>query len=136
MSRGRVHLGYFADFKSSDTILLEGDTDGLRLLTKVFHSLGTSEDAVAIDTLPFVEVHQGVRLIATVGTRDVGARRGDSPMEFRWDRTRSSWQDAADMLSVLSGSLEGHQYLQATDDEVTVQVSLGEYGDNWWREHG
>jgi hypothetical protein len=25
----------------------------------------------------------------------------------------------------------GHQYLDAADDEVTVEASLGEYGDAW-----
>jgi hypothetical protein len=31
---------------------------------------------------------------------------------------------------------EGHHYLDADEDQVIVQVSRGEYGDDWWRTHG
>jgi hypothetical protein len=40
------------------------------------------------------------------------------------------------MLDVLIQSEKGHQYLDAEEDEIVVQVSKGEYGDAWWHMHG
>ena len=59
----RVDLGYFQNFKSSDTLLMEGDADGLRNLARVLRSLESGSAAVVeIDGLPFVWSHHGVRL--------------------------------------------------------------------------
>ena len=32
--------------------------------------------------------------------------------------------------------MRGHHSLEAVEDKITVQVSKGEYGDEWWRAHG
>ena len=65
-----VHLGYFENFKSSDTLLVEGDTEGLRHLAEVLRSLEKgSADIVEIDALPFVQSRHGVRLTAKRGRR-------------------------------------------------------------------
>lgn len=131
-----VHVALFADFKSSDTLLLEGDVGGLALLVTALRSLGSGHFPVDFETLPFLEMHHGLRLHATTGSRDIGIRRGHAPNELQWELTRSGWNDAADLVEVLCGRGPGHQYLEAANDELVVQVSTGEYGEQWWREHG
>jgi hypothetical protein len=132
-----LRIGYFEDFKSSNTLLLEADADGLRALAQLFRSLAAGTlDTLGLHDLPFVEAHHGVLVTATRSARDLGARRGDAGPSFRWQRTEDGWRDAADKLDVLSQYAEGHHYLDGDEDEVVIQVSKGEYGDDWWRRHG
>ena len=133
----RVRIGYFEDFKSSNTVLLEADAEGLRALAEMFRSLaGGTVDGLELHDLPFVEIHHGVQLTATRGVRDRGTRRADVGNAFLWERTPDGWEDAAEKLDVLTQYGEGHHYLDADEDQVIVQVSRGEYGDDWWRTHG
>ena len=132
-----VRVGYFEAFKSSKTLLLEADADGLRALADRFRSLaaGTLNDLV-LHSLPFVEVHHGVQLTATHSTHDRGTRRADAGNAFLWERNAAGWQDAAEKVDVLAQCEEGHHHLDADEDEVVVQISKGEYGDDWWHTHG
>ena len=133
----QVHLGYFENFKSNDTLLMEGDTEGLRHLARVLRSLERgSADAIEIHGLPFVERHHGVRLTAKRAPHDLVARVDASSNEFTWERTDVGWQDAADKVEVLVECAEGHHYLEATEDQVVVEVSKGEYGSDWWIRNG
>jgi len=130
----RVHIGFFRDFKSSDTVLIEGDSNGLRLLADTFRRLAKNVGPVAIHELPFVEVHHGIRIVATVSKRDDGA--SIHGLDVSWERSTDGWQDAADKLDALEMATAGHQYLDASSDQVTVEVSIGEYGDSWWTQNG
>ena len=132
-----VHIGYFEGFKSSNTLLLEGDADGLRALAETFRSLAAGTlDGVALHELPFMKVHHGVHVVATRSTHDRGTRRADAENVFRWERTEEGWRDSAEKADVLTRSAQGHHYLDADDDQVVVEVSRGEYGDGWWQTHG
>jgi hypothetical protein len=132
-----VHLGYFENFKSTDTVLVEGDAEGLRHLVEVLRSLeGGSAAVVEIDALPFVKNNHGVRLSARRSHRDLVARVGPSSTEFTWERTETGWRDAADLVEGLLGHDAGHQYLDVADDQIVVEISKGEYGSEWWRRHG
>jgi len=133
-----VHLGYFDDFKSSDTLLVDGDAEGLRQLAEILRSLESgSAEIVQIDTLPFVQSHNGVRLSARRSRRDVVTRMApSSTTEFTWERTTAGWHDAAAKVEALLGLDEGHQYLESAGDQVVVEVSKGEYGSEWLRRHG
>ena len=134
----RVRLGYFDDFKSRDTLLMEADAEGLHGLAALFRSLAAGTlDALALHDLPFVEVHHGVQLTATWSSHDRGTRRCNTGNAFLWERTQLGWEDAADKLEVLTqGEHACHHYLDAEEDEVVVEVSKSEYGDEWWLEHG
>lgn len=134
---GRVRLGYFEDFKSSNTLLMEADAVGLRALAQTFRSLAAGDDStVAIHQLPFLEVHHGVRLTAQRAPRDRGVRQIGVENIFAWERTEDGWLDAAEKVEVLIHHDFGHHYLEGDTDEVVVQVSKGEYGDDWWLTHG
>ena len=132
-----VRIGYFEDFKSNNTLLLEADAEGLRALAETLRSLATGIlDCLAIHDLPFVEVHHKVQLTATLSTHDRGTRRVGAGNIFFWERTSDGWQDVAEKLDVLTQCEAGHHYLDADEDQVVVQVSRGEYGDDWWHTHG
>ena len=133
---GIVHIGFFEDFKSSNTLLLDGDKEGLERLAQAIQELAKGEkETIAIHSLPFVEVHQGVRLFASSSAKDLGARQ-QSTSEFEWKRTKSGWEETADKVHVVSQGPQCHHYLDAEKDEITVMVSSGEYGDKWWALHG
>jgi len=70
---GLVRLGYFEGFKSGNTLLLDGDREGLQQLDETLQQLASGGvEAVAIHSLPFVEAHHGVRLVSRVAPRDTG----------------------------------------------------------------
>lgn len=132
-----VRPGYFEDFKSSDTILMEADAEGLQRLATVFRSLASGKvHALVLHELPFIETYHGVQLIASCSGQDHGTRRGDATNAFLWERSNLGWEYSAEKLDVLIPYTDGHHYLEAADDEVIVQVSKGEYGDAWWLKHG
>ena len=98
-----VHIGYFEGFKSSNTLLLEGDADGLRALAETFRSLAAGTlTAVVFHELPFMKVHHGVDLLAVRSTDDRGIRRADAENVFLWERTAEGWQDSAEKIDVLT----------------------------------
>ncbi len=132
----RVRLGFFEDFKSSDTLLLEADCEGLQALAVVFRSLAAgTHEVLALHELSLFEVHHGVQLTARRTSRDHGTRRLNAGTAFLWERTSDGWVDAAEKLEVLTRYEGAHHTLDAEDDEVVVQVSKGEYGDGWWLTH-
>jgi hypothetical protein len=132
-----IHLGYFEQFKSSDTLLMEGDAEGLRVLADLLRSLEIgSADHVQIDALSFVEAHHGVRLTVKRARRDRVSRVSASSKDFTWECTDAGWRDAADKVDVLVGCGEGHQYFDAAEGQVVVEVAKGEYGSDWWTRNG
>jgi hypothetical protein len=132
-----MRIGYFEAFKSSQTLLVEASAEELRTFAELFRSLAAGTlGQLAVHDLPFVEVHHGVPLTASRGARDRGARRTDVGNTFAWERTADGWEDVAEKLDVLAQHPEGHHYLDTDEDDVVVQVSRGEYGDDWWRKHG
>jgi len=57
---GQVRVGFFQDFTSSDTGLIDGDRDGLRSLSSALRQLAaTGTTQVALHELSFVEIHHG-----------------------------------------------------------------------------
>ena len=133
----RVHVGYFEDFKGGDTVLLEGDDDGLHELAESFRELaaGTIAD-LALHDLSYVQAHRQVRVTASRTNRKLEIRRVSAEDDFLWESASEDWRDAADKLDVLVDTKQGHQYLVPNHDELTVQASKNEYGDGWWRRHG
>lgn len=60
-----VRIGYFEEFKSSNTLFMEADAEGFRALAGMFRSLAVETlNALALHDLPFVEAHHGVPMTA------------------------------------------------------------------------
>jgi hypothetical protein len=129
-----VRIGFFRDFKGADTLLIDGDSDGLRLLADRLRQLLENGEAVAIHDLPFVEKHHGLRVFAKRGQRDIGALIDG--VNVTWQRSADGWEDVLAKLHPLLETKAGHQYLDANDDAITVEVSTGEYDGRWWTDNG
>jgi hypothetical protein len=84
--------------------------------------------------LPFVQAHHGIRVVASTADGDFGA--SINALDVSWERARTGWQETAERLRALETTTAAHQYLDAGEDEVSVMVSLGEYGDAWWAQNG
>jgi hypothetical protein len=128
-----ARLGFFEDFKSSETILIEADDDGLRRMIAACRALESGAEQVAIHELPFVHNDRDLRLFAARGTRDRITRL--SPNEFRWESSAPGWLEAAEKLDRLTESACGHQFFETASDRIVIQVSKNEYGAKWWDEH-
>jgi hypothetical protein len=131
---GWIRVGFFQDFKSSDTLLIDGDSDGLRLLSSTFWQLGTTGTTqVAIHELSFVEMHRGLQVYASRSDRDAGAAFEDAGV-IAWICSKPGWESASDKVDVLCKEGSGHQYLEDSSD-IVVMASIAEYGELWWRKH-
>ena len=127
---GCVRLGYFEAFKGRDTLLVDGDPEGLGELIRTLNVLVLAQqDVVLLHSLPFVSAVNGVEVSAHWAQRDSGvARIGDA---FQWRRSSTGWAAVA-VEQILGVKKQGrHQYLDAPADEVAVMVSSGEYGEPW-----
>jgi hypothetical protein len=132
---GLVRVGFFQDFKSSDTLLIDGDSDGLRSLSSTFRQLAaTHTKQVALHELAFVEIHHGLQVHASRADGDAGAAFQRTGV-ISWICSDLAWESAADKVDVLSEEGSGHQYLDDLSD-ITVMASIAEYGEPWWRKHG
>jgi len=133
-----MHVGYFADFDSRDTILIEADAEALRELGETLGSLASGRiKRLVLHRLPFVQVHGAIELRALCGEQDRGARRDGPGNSFLWERSRTGWRTVAEQLVVLAGASQPcHHDLDAEQNDVVVSVSNGEYGDTWWARHG
>jgi|SRR4029079_2222481 len=101
-----IEIGFFRDFKSSNTLLIEGDSSGLRQLADVCRDLAEDGGSTAIHELPFVEVHHGIRVVASTADRDVvGASMNG--LDLSWKRSRTGWQETAEKLRALENDNSG-----------------------------
>jgi hypothetical protein len=96
-----VQVGFFKDFKSSDTLLIEGDSQGLQSLADAFRQLATTRSVNVVDfnELPFVEVHHGLRVLASCASKDDGARFQNGLVS--WGHSAAGWEEAADKIDAL-----------------------------------
>ena len=134
MTMGQVHIAFFKDFQMTDTLLMDGDREGLGLLVQTLHQLAAGPgDPVALHELPFVNAHHGIRVFVLCTSRDSASIRGG---EITWERSAAGWKDAAAMVAMLMQGRPGHQYLDAEHDDIMLMASTGEYSDNWWRKNG
>lgn len=129
-----LRVGFFRDFKTRDTLLLDGDRDALRQLADTCRRVAHDGSTIALHDLPFVEVHHGLRIIAIVGPRHSGATVNG--VDIHWERSKSGWLDTVEKLEALAGAAVGHQYLDAIKDLTQVMASSGEYDNEWWARNG
>jgi hypothetical protein len=126
-----VRLGYFADFKGGDdTLLLDGDVEGLGDLARTLSVLATGErNSLSVHSLPFVSAENQIELFAHRSDRDLGVSK--TPDGFLWRRSSEGWAAAVELILAVKDQGRCHQYLDASSDDVTVMVSSGEYGEPW-----
>jgi len=127
-----VRVGYFEGFKGQDTLLIDGDTEGLSQLARSLTGLIAGDrDVLPLHSLPFVSAPNGVELSAHCATKDLGMLR--RPNGFEWRRSARGWAGVVEQVLGVKEQGKCHQYLDAPSDEVVVMVSSGEYGEPWPR---
>src|SRR5689334_20079362 len=130
----QVRAGFFRNFKSSDTLLLEGDNDGLSLLVKLFRTLAApTTGPIALRNLPFIDIRHGLQVLMSGSQQDVGANFRSAGV-IVWARSAAGWEQVADKVAVLDEHHPGQQFVGDLSN-ITVMISAGEYGDTWWHEH-
>lgn len=132
-----VRLGYFENFKGTDTILLCGDGEGLQRLAKHLRTLeDANADPVNLHLLPFVQVHGGIELTAYPVDRELGIRRTGLGSRFAWHHSQEGWLESAEKIEAVVRGGGGHGYLGETPaGDAVVVVSKGEYDEDWWERH-
>jgi hypothetical protein len=147
---GTLRIGFFEGFLSQDTLLLSGDAEAMNRLAELFHFLATTEVSCRLESLPFVQAYQKVTVLAerssvSSGLRFSGVASGwlwsDLPRragDFQWRLSAEDWDDLAWRVAALAGSGAGHQYITylGVVDYVQVIVSVNEYDERWWQQHG
>ena len=129
-----LRLGFFADFKGSDLVLLAGassDVENLSLaLVKFAESNGRQ---FAIHNLASIAPRHQTQLFVHHTAQET---RHLVPAQFSWLCTSSSMPDIQTKLLELVHSSNGHQYFDLEGSDTQLIVSIGEYNDDWWQEHG
>jgi hypothetical protein len=122
-----LRSAYSATFNGGPTVLLWGDTAGLRALGDFLRKLLVVPGAMTLGA--FCEAVDGkpVSVRMRANRRETGMRLNHQGLE--WTLRPQSADDFAELVSALASSgKSGHQYLTCgVTDEITVMVSLGEY---------
>jgi len=133
-----LQIGYFADFKETNTILISGDAEGLLELARLLRNLEDAHaEAVSLHRLPFIHAYGGLHLSACPAGDD-GVRRIGASSSFKWHHSQEGWLESAEKIEVVAHEdRPGHNYLGATAaEDAVIMVSKGEYDRAWWKEHG
>lgn len=92
-----------------------------------FVDLGRAE--LPVHELASVSQKHPARLYVT----SVPTQRPDA---FFWSCSEANIQEVREMLVALANCETGHQYFDLAGASADLVVSVGEYDDEWWREHG
>ena len=127
---GCVRLGYFEAFKGRDTLLIDGDVEGLGDLMRTLNVSSSRAARRRVAALVAVRLCGEPTALETDWARqDCGVSRIDDA--FQWRRSSTGWAAVVEQILGVKKQGRCHQYLDAPSDEVAVMVSSGEYGEPW-----
>jgi hypothetical protein len=124
-----MRLGYFEEFKGSDTVLLACDGGEIGVLRASLSRSIPHGSVVAIHDLAKVSDRYPARLFVCPKTATVDATSRD----FVWRLSDNEYSDFDSKLEVLESVIAGHQYFPLPGTPSTLMVSVGEYSDQWWQ---
>jgi hypothetical protein len=107
-----IRVGFFKDFKSADTLMIDIDHEGLHTLIAWLRMDMPSGLMTPISNCPASVIQSGLQVKLLRVVEDVGIVR-TAAME--------------------AGAC--HQYLDGPRDDLQIMASIGEYGDAWWQRH-
>jgi len=125
-----IRVGFFEDFKSADTLLIDVDRDGLHSLIAWLRGAISSDPKNRDQHCPGSVVQAGLRVELLRRRDDTGILR-TAEGAFVWQRSEDGWTDILALLAAMEAGA-CHQYLDGPRDEVQVMASIGEYADGWW----
>lgn len=125
----KLKLGFFAEFKFGDSVLLEGTPTDIALLARRLGEFAASSDSeLPIHRLASVSARHPVQLFASHIDRGTGG--------FFWLCSTAEISAIQEKLETLSSAAAGHQYFSLAGSAAHLIVSVGEYGESWWQQHG
>lgn len=125
-----IRIGFFEDFKSADTLLIDVDLDGLHALIAWLRDAMESGQRTTISDCPGAVVQAELHIELLRSRDDVGILR-TAEGAFVWQRSEDGWADILELLAAMEAGA-CHQYLDGPRNGVQVMASIGEYGDGWW----
>jgi hypothetical protein len=125
-----IRIGYFEDFKSADTLLIDVDHDGLHAFIAWLRDAIESGQRKTISDCPGAVVQAGLHIELLRSRDDIGILR-TAEGAFVWQRSEDGWADIVELLDAMKAGA-GHQYLDGPRDEIQAMASIGEYGIEWW----
>ena len=123
-----LRSAYFADWKGSPTVLLWGDAIGMRELRDFLRSSWPSSNALALERFCEAVDARKITVKAVSDKRDTGMHFARDGLEWRLRPDLA--EDFAEKVDVLASSASGHQYLDSYSNDITVEVSIGEYPES------
>lgn len=131
-----IMLGFFSDFKEPNTILLDGDKRSLHELATILLALENPNAPILhIHRLAFVTPVGNIALSAYPVGKEYGIRRVNKfQPHFTWELSEEGWLEAGEKILDVANSSEGHAWIESQGaDDAVLLVSLGEYGQQWWK---
>lgn len=120
-----LRSAYFVDWKGGPTFLIWGNSEGMINLRDW---LRLAPNAGALAQFCHSADGKEISIKVVVHERDAGMRIGQVGLE--WSLSPALAADFADKIEALVASASGHQYLDARGNNVTVEVSIGEYPED------
>lgn len=125
-----MNVGFFPDFKGDDAVLLDGTAEETeRLANQLRQFVLSGESALPMHNFAAVSRRHPVQLYVS------REHMKCDPAFF--------WKCAPDEIDTIHGKLEGlvssapgHQYFELANSRARLIISIGEYGNSWWQEHG
>jgi hypothetical protein len=126
-----LRLGFFANFKGADSILLEcsAPQDVVQLSALLSALQVTAEPVLPIHVFARLAPAHQVRLFAT---RTVDFHQPG----FLWLCSPATVESIRSALKALAGRGSGHQYFELVSSPVQLIVACREYGPEWWLAQG
>jgi hypothetical protein len=124
-----MRLGFFANLKGADSLLLEGTSQDIALLsTRLGEFLASDQQQLAIHALTNVSARHPAKLFAT--------RSASTAVPgFSWVLSPGTLPTLQGKLATLIGLASGHQYFELEGSNAQLMLSVGEYGESWWQTH-
>ena len=122
-----LRSAYFADWKGR-TVLLWGDATGMRELRDFLRSAWPTLNAPKLDGFCDAVDGRKITVMAVSDQRDTGIFFTGDGLEWRLQPDLA--EDFAEKVDVLASCVAGHQYLNAYNCDINVEVSTGEYPES------
>jgi hypothetical protein len=122
-------LGFFADFKGADSVLICGSSNAMAILVLRLKEFVTS---------PLTEIHiHDLAVVSSSHPAKLSAVRSTltAASGFCWLCSSEETESIFGKLNALANCTSGHQYFDLLGSECQLVVSVGEYSDAWWNHH-
>jgi len=123
-----LRSAYFGRWKGSPTVLLWGDTEGMRELRDFLRNARNVASGLTLQRLCVAVDNKTIAVKAVSDRRDTGMRLVQNGLE--WGLRPDLADEFAEKVDRLVASSAGHQYLDAYGSSIVVEVSTGEYPDS------